>query len=123
KVAPTTDMQFIYRVYFYSWLILSLYYIARHNLRRTNTETLLLGSILGLLVPVANGIYDGNWPWRTFANNQLDILFVDVFWIVLSIISFICYLKIRKADKKKPLQKTEEKPQPGNSGGPPPKAR
>src|SRR5690606_3110133 len=52
KLSPTVDQQFIYRVYFWSWLLFAAYYIVRKNLNRTNREALFIGAISGLLVPI-----------------------------------------------------------------------
>lgn len=96
KANGHADQSFIYQVYFYSWLALSLYYTARRDLHRTNQETLLLGALLSLLVAVSNGVFSGNWLWHTFALGAMDIFLLDVFWICLSLFTFACYLKIRK---------------------------
>jgi len=100
KVFPAVDMTFIYRFYFYSWLLLSVYYIIRKDLKRTNQETLLLGSIFSFLIPVANGIYSGNWFWKTYAMGATDILFIDVFSLGIAVVGFISYYKIRQKDNK-----------------------
>lgn len=108
KMNVPVDQAFIYRIYFYSWLALALYYIVRKDLNRTNRETLLLGAILSLCVPVASGLYSGNWPWKTFTEGATDIFFLDLFWTVLAVISFVSYLKIRKRrieDTKLPVKR------------------
>lgn len=96
KLNSATDMEFIYRIYFYSWLTLSTYYIIRKNLKRTNQETLLLGSLFSFFIPVANGVCTGNWIWRTYATGATDILFIDLFSISIAVIGFICFYKIKK---------------------------
>lgn len=98
KMSSNVDQTFIYQVYFFSWLFLSLYYIFRKNLNRTNRETLLLGAILSLCVPISNGLYANNWPWNTFYNGAIDILFLDLFWACLAVSAFIGYLKIKKRE-------------------------
>ena len=99
KVNPAVNMEFIYRVYFYSWLLLSVYYIIRKNLNRTNRENLLLGSIFSLGIPVANGICTGNWIWQTYASGASDILFIDLFSLAIGIIGLISFYKIRQKQK------------------------
>lgn len=99
KVNSAVNMEFIYRVYFYSWLLLSVYYIIRKNLNRTNRETLLLGSIFSLGIPLANGICTGNWIWETYAMGANDILFIDVFSLVIGIIGLISFYKIQQRQK------------------------
>lgn len=96
KVYPQTDQSFIYSVYFYSWLVLSVFYIIRRDLRATNKETLLLGALLGIVIPIANGIYSGNWIWKTFSSGESDILFFDLLWIAIAIVAFIAFLKVHR---------------------------
>ncbi|WP_028296573.1 PepSY-associated TM helix domain-containing protein [Olivibacter sitiensis] len=101
KANGHADQSLIYQVYFYSWLLLSLYYSIRRNLSRTNRETLLLGAILSLLVVVSNGLFSGNWPWYTLEHGAMDIFFLDMFWLCLAVIAFISYMKIRKGIAQK----------------------
>lgn len=114
--AALVDQQFIFRVYFYSWLILGLYYIVRRDINRTNRETLLLGSVLSLCVPVVNGIYSGNWLWKTFAEGATDIFFLDLFWIAIAVVSYISYLKVRT--RKLEDLKSRKTGKPGDGGRP-----
>src|SRR5690606_33459372 len=95
-VYPEVNQEFIYSVYFYSWLALSVFYVIRRNLRATNKETLLSGALLGLCIPVVNGVYGGNWIWKTFANGETDILFFDLLWIAISIVAIIAFVKIQR---------------------------
>jgi len=96
KVIGKTDQTLIYQVYFYSWLVLSLYYIGRRTLKRTNRETLLLGAVLSAGVPLANGICANNWLWYTWASGATDIFFIDLFWLVLAALAALAYVKIKK---------------------------
>jgi len=96
KAYSAVDMLFIYRVYFYSWLLFSAYYIIRKNLNRTNRETLILGSIFSLCIPLANGIYTGNWIWKTYASGASDILFIDLLSLAVGIVGLIGFYKIRQ---------------------------
>lgn len=95
KVNGAGGMEFIYRTYFWSWLVLAVFYIIRQNLRQTQKETLLLGSALSLLVPVANGVYAGNWLWVTYRQGQSDILLVDVLWLCLATVGSIAFFQIK----------------------------
>ncbi|WP_343320757.1 PepSY-associated TM helix domain-containing protein [Sphingobacterium multivorum] len=96
KLSPAVNQDFIYRVYFYSWLLFSLYYIIRRSIRRTNRETLLVGSILAFFIPLVNGFMTGNWIWDTFRNGQRDIFVVDFLWLMIGIIGVIAYNKTKK---------------------------
>jgi uncharacterized iron-regulated membrane protein len=99
KVNAAAGQEFIYSFYFYGWLLLSAYYILRKNLKRTNRETILLGSIFSLLIPVVNGICTGNWVWQTYAAGATDILFFDLFSLTVGLIGFFSFLKIKSKEK------------------------
>ncbi len=100
KLAPKVDQPFIFHVYFYSWLALGVFYILRRNIGKTNLETLLIGSILSLAVPMVNGIKTGNWIWVTYRSGAKDILLVDLLWLSLGIIGLLIFKKMLHAAKK-----------------------
>ena len=92
KMGKQVDQVYIYKVYFWTWLILSTYYILRKNLNRTNRETLFLGSITGICVPIANGVYSGDWIWKSFSEGKIDLFVVDLLWVMIGLIGLIiCY--------------------------------
>lgn len=100
KVSPHVDQKFIYSVYFYSWLVLSCYYILRRNINRTNRETLLLGSILAFCVPITNGLVTNSWLWHTVAKRQTDIFVVDFLWLVIGCVGLLTFLKSKAFFRK-----------------------
>jgi uncharacterized iron-regulated membrane protein len=89
----------IYTFYFVGWLLLTLFFILKRNNNFTNTYCLLLGSILGLLVPVTNGLVSGNWLWVSYSQGYTQILFIDVFWILVALLGFLILYKINKKGK------------------------
>lgn len=107
KLHPAADQAFIYRVYFYSWLALSVVYVARRNLRVTNRETLLVGGLLALCIPVVNGVVSGNWLWNAQRTGAMDIFLVDFLWLAIGVVSLIACYRIRLDGKntEKPKQK------------------
>ncbi|MDR7208448.1 PepSY-associated TM helix domain-containing protein [Flavobacterium piscis] len=77
----------LFILYFGGWLLLTIFFVIRKNNAYTNKWCLISGSILGFLIPIVNGIVSGNWFWNSFMQNQIQIFFIDVFWIVLASIS------------------------------------
>ncbi|WP_286856798.1 MULTISPECIES: PepSY-associated TM helix domain-containing protein [Sphingobacterium] len=100
KLATKVDQSFIFHVYFYSWLALGVFYIIRRNIGKTNRETLLLGAVLSIAVPIVNGIKTGNWIWETFRSGANDILLVDLLWLSLGIIGLLIFRKMAQTAKK-----------------------
>lgn len=100
KLNPDGGMGYIYKFYFYSWLVASILLIARRNLYKTNRDCMLAGSLIGICIPVVNGVVTNNWIWNTYKNGYHDILLVDVFWILVSVSTFVCWRLIVKKNKK-----------------------
>ncbi|UII26946.1 PepSY domain-containing protein [Fulvivirga maritima] len=97
---------FLYKVYFLSWLVLSILFSIKKNNYFTNKWCLISGSILGFMVPIANGIVTGDWLWTTFNEQQIQIFVVDAFWLTTSIVTLIICFKL-KPGKKKTVTSTE----------------
>lgn len=100
KFNPDGGMNFIYSFYFLSWLAVSIIFIARRNIYKTNRDSMLAGSLIGICIPVVNGIVSDNWIWNTWRNGYHDILLVDIFWLTVSIGTFICWRLIVKKHEK-----------------------
>lgn len=95
KFNPQANEEFLYKVYFITWLIFSTYYIIRQSLQRTNKETLLLGSMIALTIPVFNGILSGKWIWNNFMEGNIDLFSIDFLWLCLGIIGIIIFRKVQ----------------------------
>ena len=100
KVIKPANSSFIYYFYFIGWLLLSLFFMLKKDLHFINKYTLLSGSIIGFFIPISNGIMTGNWVWVSFINKQYQILFVDLFWIVLASITLWVSFKLKQVHKK-----------------------
>ncbi len=88
----------IYNWYFYSWLALGAYFIVRRNLALTNLQSTALSVITCLMLPLCDGIVRGNWLWVTFARGEYDILFIDLLFLSLSLVSAFGYSKLKKRE-------------------------
>lgn len=102
KLAPEVNQQFIYRVYFNLWWVLALYYCIRRNINRTNRETLLLGAMASLAIPIVNGIKTGDWLISNFIKGRMDIFIVDFLWVVIGIVSFTVLYKLKEYKLSQP---------------------
>lgn len=86
----------IYCLYFTAWFLLIVFFLIKRDINFTNKWSLISGSILGFLIPIVNGIHSGNWFWKTFAANEVQIFFIDIFWIVLASITLFVSFKLKK---------------------------
>lgn len=85
-------------VFFGGWLLLSVFLWLKKNNYFTNKYTLLSTGILGLCIPVANGMITGNWFWRTLIdNNQYHLFIVDTLWLI---VAALCMLTVFIMNRK-----------------------
>lgn len=93
---PDADrMGFIFQTFFWSWLALTLLFTFIRSNAITNKYTLILGGIIGLGVPLANGFISGNWLWNTMRTGQTDIFLIDALWLVISVSAILIGLKMK----------------------------
>jgi len=111
KTLPEVNQTAIYHTYFYSWLILSVYFIVRRDFPLINRQTLLLSIVLCLGVPIANGISTGLWMWTTWQQGAFDIFFIDALFLMLSVCSAFAYRRVRLEAKPFKVLKNEKKEQ------------
>lgn len=100
KCNPSADIYFLHWFYFVGWLLLSVLFYLKKDLSFTNKYTLLSGSILGLIIPICNGVVTGNWFWIAQSKGMFSVFFVDVFWIGLSLVTLYAYFKVRQSQNK-----------------------
>lgn len=103
KWSGQADQSFIYNTFFWSWLGLSFFYTVRKSIKRTNLETLLIGSILSLTLPLVNGFVSNNWIWNTVNSQHIDIMLVDALWILIGVVGLIAYTRSRVFFSQKPM--------------------
>ncbi len=95
----------IYHWFFYSWLALGIYFVALRNLERVNRRSMFLSAVICLALPIFDGLVRNNWFWVTYAQGAFDILFIDVLFLILGVISAAIYWKISQR-KIAPAAKT-----------------
>ncbi|QDH80644.1 PepSY domain-containing protein [Echinicola soli] len=111
-----TRMTFIYQVFFYAWLVCSVGLTATKNNFFINKFCLISGGILGLAVPVANGLTTGNWLWKSYEVGFYQMFTVDFLWLVLGATSLWVASKVKKQPAKKASAKRKKDSGHLNSG-------
>ncbi len=100
----------LYSVFFITWLLLSVVLALRKSNYTINRFTLLTGGVLGLFIPVVQGIVTGNWIWISLRDNQLDLVVVDTLWIAISLFTLIGVYRMKKPkpQEEEPVRGTEK---------------
>ncbi|GAB3416386.1 PepSY-associated TM helix domain-containing protein [Niabella aquatica] len=80
-------------IFFTGWLVLTIIGLFWNNYRALNRNYILLGSILALLIPAANGIFTGDWIWKTLMTNQIYVYAVDITWLTIGIFGLLIVKK------------------------------
>lgn len=104
KFNPDAGQHFIYSFYFWSWLAVSIAFLFQKDIYKICRDNLLAGAIIGVFIPVINGLVTGNWLWVSYANHYHDILLIDVFWTLVSACTFICWWLMVKKQREKMLK-------------------
>ncbi|WP_103030145.1 PepSY-associated TM helix domain-containing protein [Salinibacter altiplanensis] len=65
-------------VFFGSWGLCVLYALVRPNIACVHRALLATGGVLALLIPLANGLATGDWPWVAWAAGRGAVVGVDV---------------------------------------------
>lgn len=88
-------LSFIYSFYFIGWLVLTLFFIGLRNDFITTKYNLMPGSIIGLCIPIINGLTTGNWFWNTLQNELYSVFFIDIFWIATATITWFAAMSMK----------------------------
>lgn len=101
KLYPNGGMHFMYSFYFWSWLLATIALAIRRDLYKISRDSILAGSLIGLGIPLVNGVISGNWIWKSYRLHHHDILLIDCFWLLLAGGAFTCYLLMVRKHKRK----------------------
>lgn len=100
---PHVGNTFIYSTYFLGWLLLTFFLILKKDNGYATRLTLIGGSVLGLLIPIVNGLVTGNWFWRTYYEGSSQIFFIDLLWIIISLIGLMIAYTLNNKRKQSRL--------------------
>ncbi|MEL6673058.1 MAG: PepSY-associated TM helix domain-containing protein [Bacteroidota bacterium] len=104
-------------IFFLGWLALTLVGLAWNRYSAQNRNYLLLGGMLSLFVPVANGIATGGWVWETWQTSP-SVAYIDLFWFFSGITALVLVFFVLKVkpDSDKPQEgQIEEASAPTNA--------
>ncbi len=117
-------VSYVNAVFFLSWLILVLVGLFWNNYRKLNRNYILIGSVLGLLIPLVNGLVTGDWIWKTLMKQEFYVFSVDMTWLIIGAFGLaigIFYLKQKENQKdRKGVRVKEIQRQPIRSKEPTP---
>ena len=95
-------------IFFSGWLIFTVMGLFWNNYRQLNRNYLLIGSVLGRLIPVANGLVTGDWVWHSLMNKMYFVFGVDATWLVIGVVGLlVCKYKLvtkSEDDRTAPLK-------------------
>ncbi|MEM9337459.1 MAG: hypothetical protein AAGA66_01940 [Bacteroidota bacterium] len=85
-------------IFFLFWLTFTLYAYFIKSTHTINKHALISAGVMGIAIPILNGIQSGIWFWKALPINHPDSFFVDVSWLLGS-----CSILVRV--KTKPIEK------------------
>ena len=95
-------------IFFSGWLVFTLMGLFWNNYRQLNRNYLLMGSVLGLLIPIANGFVTGDWLWQSLMHKSYFVFSVDAAWLIIGIVGLlVCGYSLNRKSKKDIMQKVK----------------
>lgn len=82
--------------FFLGWLGVTILFIFLRSNYITNKYSLLIGGILGLAIPLVNGIVSGTWFWTNYAYGEYGVFSIDLIWLVIGLLSLLVVFKLKK---------------------------
>lgn len=86
----------LYEVYFGTWLLMTVLFTLRKSNTLTNRVSLMLGAVLGIIIPILTGLTSNTWFWTSLIHGQHDLLIVDVLWLSLSAMAIYALYKMSR---------------------------
>ena len=101
----------INQVFFLGWLALTIVGCFWNTYTKQNKHYLVLGGVLALCLPLANGFTTGLWPWISWEKFP-TVAYVDISWSSTGVIALfvaIKWLKVKKTTDRPSKQQKEVK--------------
>lgn len=72
------------QIFFSSWLALAVSFLfIPKSFQAIGKTAFALTGVLGILIPISNGIVTGDWLWKTIPNSEWHVAGVDIAWILI----------------------------------------
>jgi len=93
------------QIFFLSWLGLTIMGLFWNKYSLQNKNYLIIGGVLSLAIPIANGVTTDGWIWNMWTSYPW-VAYVDLFWLLAGIISLYLSVFVLK------VKETTDTPQP-----------
>lgn len=104
------------QLFFLGWLALIIMGSFWNNYARQNKNYLLIGGVLSILVPLANGVVTGDWFWLA-VETLPKVAAIDLFWLFTGILAVFVSLKVLKVKNQLGKPREKEWEPSGNQAG------
>ncbi|MEM7110275.1 MAG: PepSY-associated TM helix domain-containing protein, partial [Bacteroidota bacterium] len=98
------------QIFFLGWLGLTILGSFWNNYSKQNRNYLLIGGVLALAVPMANGLVTGDWFWQVLQTLP-RVAGVDLFWLFAGATAIVLVTTVLKVSEgsNQPQKKVEQK--------------
>ena len=90
------------------WIAYTVYAFIIKNQFSINRHALILGGLLGLLIPIFNGFHSSLWVWRSYAMGYPYSFSVDMFWLICGSITLVIGLWLKPEPKPQKSVETRQ---------------
>lgn len=87
--------------FFGFWLAYTIYAAIIKKNYKIKKHALMLAGILGIVIPIINGLQTGLWFWKSLPNGYIDSFFIDVTWLSIGVITLVAALAAKPTVSRK----------------------
>ncbi|MEM6805882.1 MAG: PepSY-associated TM helix domain-containing protein, partial [Bacteroidota bacterium] len=92
--------------FFLFWLAYIVYAYFIKSTYKINKHALYLAGVMGIFIPIFNGMQSGLWLWKSVQLGYTDSFLIDASWLVMGIVSILSAIYAKPVDPKKRIKKT-----------------
>ncbi|MEM9936260.1 MAG: PepSY domain-containing protein, partial [Bacteroidota bacterium] len=97
--------ELVEQIFLLGWLLLTIMGLFWNKYSQQNRNYLIIGGVLSILIPIANGVMTGGWIWNMWGPYPW-VAYVDMFWLFAGLTALLLSLFVLKvkddSDKPKP---------------------
>ena len=111
KVLPITlenRFELMSNAFFIFWLGYVVYSFMLKDFHKINKHALFLTGVLGIFVPILNGMQSNLWFWKSLRLGYVDSFFIDLSWLLLGTVSLITAFYVKRLASNKEKRKVSK---------------
>lgn len=87
-------------LFFIFWLMYTIYGYKIKSTFIINRNALFIGGVMGMAIPIFNGLQSGLWLWKSYGQGYVNSFFVDLGWLLIGGLTLYISFRIKPPEAK-----------------------